>query len=250
MKQFLLVTDLDNTLIGDDHSLALLNNKLTEHRQKYDTKIVYATGRSLSLYRQLAQEKQLLSPDAIIAAVGTEIYYDPNCAPDITWSQQLSIGWDRDLIVSIVAHFADLIPQIDIENPPFKVSYYLAKEAAIEILPRLEARLKAENLEFQIIYSSKRDLDILPKYGNKGLAMEFLQKKWGVEPHNTVVCGDSGNDIALLNVNDERGIIVGNAKPELVLWDEVNPTPHHYLAKSSYAGGILEGLYYFGFLLP
>ncbi|HCF29166.1 MAG TPA: sucrose-phosphate phosphatase, partial [Cyanobacteria bacterium UBA11049] len=70
MTQFLFVTDLDNTLVGDDQALVELNRKLSQHRQEYGTKIVYATGRSPTLYRELQQEKQLLQPDALVAAVG------------------------------------------------------------------------------------------------------------------------------------------------------------------------------------
>ena len=54
MNPFLFVTDLDNTLVGDDLALSELNQHLDRHRQQYNSKIVYATGRSLYLYRLLA----------------------------------------------------------------------------------------------------------------------------------------------------------------------------------------------------
>jgi sucrose-6-phosphatase len=247
-RQFLIVTDLDNTLLGDDTALETLNQKLSENRQKYGTKIVYATGRTPLSYQHIAQEKHLLKPDALIASVGTEIYYDPQQEPDPNWSEQISIGWDRDVIVSTSAHFSDLVLQPDSEQRPFKISYHLGKDLAYAVIPLLEAKLKEKNVEFQLIYSRKWDLDILPKYGNKGLAMQYLQKKWQIAPTNTVVSGDSGNDIALFSIGEERGIIVGNAQKELILWDELNPIDYHYQAKACYAGGILEGLYYFGWL--
>lgn len=68
-----------------------------------------------------------------------------------------------------------------------------------------------------------------------------------IDPAQTVVCGDSGNDIALF-AGAERGIIVGNASYELLQWHNDNPADHHYLAEAACAGGILEGLNYFGFL--
>ena len=34
---FLFVTDLDNTLVGDDAALAQLNRQLSQHRQLYGT---------------------------------------------------------------------------------------------------------------------------------------------------------------------------------------------------------------------
>lgn len=248
MSPFLFVTDLDNTLVGDDQALVELNRQLNQHRGEYGTKIVYATGRSPTLYRQLQAEKQLLEPDAFIAAVGTEIYLNGSDTPDPTWSERLSQAWNRDLVVATTAHFADLVPQPDSEQRPFKVSFFLTEAIAMEVLPQLESLLQERGLDTKLIYSTGQDLDILPRHSDKGLAMQFLRQQWGIEPDQTVVCGDSGNDIALFSVGEERGIIVGNASSELLQWYNANPAGYRHLAKASYAGGILEGLKHFGFL--
>jgi hypothetical protein len=246
---FLFVTDLDNTLVGDDNALKELNQQLGQHRQEYGTKIVYATGRSLTSYHDLKAEKQLLDPDALIASVGTEIYDDDgDDAPDPAWSEELSPGWDRELAVATAAHYADLVPQEDSEQRPFKVSYLLTEEAAVEVLPRLKSQLSERGLDVKLIYSGGKDLDILPRNGDKGLAVKFLQQKWGIDSTRTVVCGDSGNDIALFSVGESRGIIVGNARPELRQWYSENSADYRYLAQAHCAGGILEGLHHFGFL--
>lgn len=246
---FLFVTDLDNTLVGDDNALKELNQQLSQHRQEYGTKIVYATGRSRQIYHELKTEKQLMKPDALIAAVGTEIYDDDGQnTPDPAWSEQLSQGWDRDLIVATAAHYSDLVPQPDSEQRPFKVSYFLTEEAAEEVLPRLDSMLAERGLNVKLIYSGGKDLDILPRKADKGLAVQFLQQKWGMDGTKTVVCGDSGNDIALFSVGDARGVIVGNARPELRKWYDENPADYRYMAQAHCAGGILEGLQYFKFL--
>lgn len=249
MAAFLFVTDLDNTLVGDDNALKKLNQQLSQHRQEYGTKIVYATGRSRQIYQELKLEKQLLNPDALIASVGTEIYDDDGQdTPDPAWSEKLSQGWDRDLAVATVTHYADLVPQPDTEQRPFKVSYFLTEDAAAEVLPRLELQFLESGLDVKLIYSGGHDLDILPRNADKGLAVQFLQQKWGIENTQTVVCGDSGNDIALFSVGEARGIIVGNARPELRQWYDNNPADYRYLAQAPCAGGILEGLYHFDFL--
>lgn len=250
MAAFLFVTDLDHTLVGDDNALQLLNQKLSQHRQDYGTKIVYATGRSRISYLRLKARKQLLEPDALIASVGTEIYHnDGNDVPDVAWSDKLSPGWDRELAVAIAGEYADLVPQAHSEQRPFKISYLVTEVAAAEVLPRLKLQLSDRGLDVNLIYSGGKDLDILPRNANKGLAVQFLQQKWGVEKTQTVACGDSGNDIALFSVGESRGIIVGNARPELVQWYKENPADYRYLARASCAGGILEGLGYFGFLV-
>lgn len=78
--------------------------------------------------------------------------------------------------------------------------------------------------------------------------MQFLRQKWKFAAEQTVVCGDSGNDIALFAVGQERGIIVGNAHPELLQWYQQHPADYRYLAQNRCAAGIMEGLKYFGFL--
>lgn len=243
----LFVTDLDNTLVGDDRALAELHQWLDAQRQTRNTKIVYSTGRSPILYRQLQAEKHLLEPDALVSAVGTEIYHQGQDTPDADWTAKICQGWDRDTIVASAAHFADLVAQPDTEQRPFKVSYYLTPEAAPAVISQLESLLRDRQLAVKLIYSGSQDLDILPRLADKGSAMLFLRQQWGIAPAQTVVCGDSGNDRALFEAGTERGIIVGNAQPELRQWYQEHATQHHYLAQAHCAGGILEGLQHFEF---
>ena len=247
MASFLFVTDLDHTLVGDDTALKTLNERLNTHRQEYGTKIVYATGRSLYLYRQIAEEKSLLPPDGLITSVGTEIYFNPAQAQfDSQWADILSEGWHREEIVAVASQYEQLTPQPNSEQNPFKISYYLDETSAEQVLVELEAELSNRGFQIKLVYSGSQDLDILPQRGDKGLAVQFLRQKWDVDAEKTVVCGDSGNDIALFR-GEEKGIIVGNAKPELRQWYRDNQSHSLYLAEAFCAGGILEGLKYFGF---
>ncbi|HIK10388.1 MAG TPA: sucrose-phosphate phosphatase [Oscillatoriaceae cyanobacterium M33_DOE_052] len=247
--QFLFITDLDHTFVGDADALRELQALLRQHRQAYGTKIVYATGRSPQLYRQLKAEQSLINPDALVTSVGTEIYYqDPSDVADREWSAILAPGWNREIVAATAAEFAELVPQPESEQRPFKLSYYISPELAAGILPKVESILQQQGLKVKLVYSGGKDLDFLPEKGNKGLAMQFLGQHWGISPERTVACGDSGNDIALFSVGSEKGIIVGNAKSELRQWYAQNRTPEIYLAQANYARGIVEGLKYFGFL--
>jgi sucrose-6-phosphatase len=248
MAKFMFVTDLDNTLVGDDQALVELNQMLSQHREEHGSKIVYATGRSLVLYRELEEEKNLLEPDALVVSVGTEIYLDGNDNVDSGWSAQIASGWNRDTVVTIAAQFYELKPQPYTEQRPFKVSFFLEEQASQPVLEKLESELQKYGLNIKLIYSSGIDLDIVPRQSDKGQAMQFLRQIWKFAAEETVVCGDSGNDIALFAVGNERGILVGNARPELIKWHSENPADCRYLAQNYCAGGILEGLKYFGFL--
>ncbi len=247
MNSFLFVTDLDNTLVGDDDALKTLNHQLASHREQFGTKIVYATGRSLYLYRLLAKHKRLLTPDALITSVGTEMYFHPEKEIfDSEWAKILSEGWNREEIVAITSKYKEIQFQPESEQNPFKISYYLAQSVADEILSKLKAELPEKGYNLRLIYSAGQDLDILPQHGNKGLAVKFLRERWDIAAKDTIACGESGNDVALFE-GEEKGIIVANAKPELLEWYEQNKNESLYLAKAACAGGILEGLEYFKF---
>jgi sucrose-6-phosphatase len=245
---FLLVTDLDNTLVGDKTALVLLNDYLNHHRLTYGSRIVYSTGRSPYSYQQLKTEQPLLTPDALVTGVGTAIFYGTEADPDPVWSEKLSQGWDRDEVVAIATKFADLLPQPTSEQGAFKVSYFLAEAVSADVLLELDTVLQRTGIQANIVYSSGKDLDILAAAADKGSAMQYLCQKWQFEPHRTIACGDSGNDLALFANGDHHGIIVGNARSELLAWHSANLSSKRYLAKTFCAAGILEGLQHFGFL--
>ena len=258
--RFLLITDLDHTLVGDDQAMENLSQKLAIHRQQHNTKIIYSTGRSLHLYQELEQDQkqkqaELIKPDILICAVGTEIYsYDHQnkLILDNNWSKNLSEAWDKDLVKQIADSFTPLIPQPGSEQRPFKVSYFLEKNTT-QVVSELNNSLLNSGLDIQVIYSysdniNYNNLDILPRKANKGMAMTFVREKLEIDVGQTVACGDSGNDIALFADREEKGIIVANAKQELLEWHKANPNKNRYLAKAEFAAGIEEGLRHFGFL--
>lgn len=240
----MLVTDLDNTLIGDNDALKCLNAWFKAHRQTYGSKLVYATGRSLKSYQRLVAQTSLLKADVLIASVGTEIYYLGN-ELDEAWSS-LSPGWNRAGIAAIAQQFPQLIPQPESEQRPFKLSFILTPANKF-ILPELEAQLIAEGMETEIIYGNDHDLDIVRRKVNKGSALTYICQVLEFTAEQTVVCGDSGNDIALFTANT-LGIIVGNARRELLQWHQDNLEGDRYLAQAHYAAGIIEGLEYFGIM--
>ncbi|MEO9127701.1 MAG: sucrose-phosphate phosphatase, partial [Microcoleus sp.] len=224
--KFLLVTDLDNTLVGDDAATQVFNQRLQSMRSQIC--LVYATGRSHASTCELIAEKQLLAPDYLIAGVGSEIYQDG--ALDLDWAEHLSQDWDKMAIASLAQQFSPLKSQSLQEQNPWKISYCLEPSAENRsIIQALQQKLTASGLAAQIIFSSNRDVDILPQTSNKGNALTYLQKRLQIPSEATLVCGDSGNDISMFE-QDVRGVIVANAMSELLAWHRQCGTKHHYLA--------------------
>jgi sucrose-6-phosphatase len=258
----LLITDLDNTLVGDHKATQTFNKRIQEQRSQIC--LVYSTGRSLASFRQLLQEQRLLQPDYLITGVGTGIYHFQQAgnSPQVTapgwlegarldpvWANLLSQSWNRSAIADLARHFPALVPQADTEQNPWKLSFLvnLSDSAADQLLATLNSQLQQANLMAQVVFSSGRDLDILPLGANKGNAATFLRQQLQIPATAALVCGDSGNDISLFE-HAQLGVIVQNAQPEILEWYHHHRQPGHYLARQPYAWGILEGLEHLNFL--
>lgn len=97
-----------------------------------------------------------------------------------------------------------------------------------------------------------RFIDIVPLYAGKLQALEYVRRKLGFDHANTIACGDSGNDLDMLDGN-HHAIVVGNAHEELRRWalDSVKDDERSrslLMVEKHRAFGILEGLQSLGFL--
>jgi sucrose-6-phosphatase len=244
-EKICIVTDLDNTLVGNAPATQEFNQKILDWAGR--VRLIYATGRSYRSARELQQRVDLLEPDYWITGVGSEIHQGETIVTG--WSTYLSHQWDRSVLLSIAKQvskeFPGLIPQPEDTFNEHKISFYLYHDQADEILALLRDRISQSGLAAQVIYSSNEDVDILPIRCDKGLAMRYVMKKTRFENQNTIVCGDSGNDVGLFKQNT-LGIVVGNARSELLEWCRENSDNRVLLARSECAAGILEGLAHFG----
>ena len=120
----------------------------------------------------------------------------------------------------------------------YKISYYV-ETASVDFLAEIKQTLGELSCHVYLIYSSNRDLDVLPRGVNKGTASAYLASFWSVPEQQVFVSGDTGNDLSLFE-NGFRGIVVGNAHTELknLRSDQI------YHAQKCYAAGVQEGLSY------
>ncbi len=241
MKDLLLVTDLDHTLVGDRPALARLNKTLETLRSRIA--LVYATGRSLAGARQLQQEEHLLEPDGWATGVGSTLLWRGQ--PDPLWDTMLGKHWHRPALKALLSHWSDLAMQPASEQTPYKLSYELTRprqgKEAREFENHLRACLGQAGLQAQVVFSSGCQLDLLPPAAGKGPVTAHLQQKLGLRPDQVLCCGDSGNDRSML-AGPWWGLMVSNARPELVdWWQQARPDTlvrsHH-----PYAGAISHGL--------
>jgi len=234
----LLITDIDNTLIGDDDSLYQLLDLLDEHRSELAWGV--ATGRSLELTLEAMTEFNIPMPDILICSVGTEMYYGPDLRLDKGWQQHISHKWKPEPIKEALEEFDFLVFQEAEGQRSHKISYYL--ENKDDRLQQIQQVLDERKLRCQVIYSHNQFLDILPSRASKGKAVSYLRFKYDFLPRHVMVAGDSGNDADMLQGNT-RGLVVGNHSEELAF---LKDAPRLYFSTGEYAAGIIEGLHHYG----
>lgn len=260
--RYMLVSDLDHTMVQNEdptHKYLLEFNRIWNGHFAHDSVLVYSTGRSPVLYRQLWEEAPLLTPQVLICSVGTEVFYlkDGTYQPDPAWNKHLDQGWNREEVLHYIAMFPELKAQAATEQRIHKLSYLLhagSAEAATQLLSRLEGELAGAGLAAKIIYSGGVDVDIISTHAGKGRALEFILgqvKEAGCWPTQGVqVNGDSGNDVELFQVPGVQGCVVSNAHPELMSFAQKNPSPLIFMATLPCAGGIVEAMQSFSVIPP
>lgn len=236
----LVITDLDNTLTGDDQSLREL---LETIREREYIGFGISTGRRLDSAMQLIEEMNLPQPDLICAGVGTELYYGDNLTADRTWRKQIGLHWTPDKIRTLFEGVDGIFIQDDNQQSEFKISFDIDTKVGPSIA-QVKRMLREAGIRARVVFSRNMYLDIIPNRGGPGVAVRHVLYKWGFSPEKVLVAGDSGNDEGMLK-GRTLGVVVGNYSSEL---EKLRDWPRIYFAKGHHARGILEGINYYQFL--
>jgi sucrose-phosphate synthase len=237
----LLISDIDNTLLGDAEGLHELLQRLKEAGGQVGFGI--ATGRRLDSAVKVLREWDVPLPDVMITAVGSEIHYGPQRVEDLGWRQHIDYRWKPDALRAVMSGVPGVRLQPKSEQRLHKISYYYDPETAPEVR-EIVRLLRVHDLHANVIFSHQQFLDVLPIRASKGLALRYLALKWGLPPERFLVAGDSGNDEEMLTGNT-LGVVVGNHSPEL---EHLRGQPRIHFAAGEYAWGIVEGLDHYDFL--
>jgi sucrose-6F-phosphate phosphohydrolase len=232
VTRWLFSTDVDDTILGDDDSLAILAAELKTKRERVI--LTLNSSRPCASVRKSMQENPLLpEPDFLVGALGTEIEIGGKGQRLEEYTDTLSSKWDRGEIEALMnrlqlqAHPAEF-------QTPHKASYSIKNN---EQYKQVQALLEDSGIESKVIHSGHTNLDFIPKNAGKGAAIQYLRSLLNIDLTRIVVAGDSLNDIDMFKLPN-KVIIVANAEAEIksLMGDNI------YHAQSRFAAGVLEGL--------
>lgn len=238
--EYVLVSDIDNTLLGERDGLRVLLRWLRRSRARVAFGV--ATGRVLPLALSVLEEWEVPVPDVLITGVGSEVTWGDGLSRDAGWTEHLRDGWRRDEVEEALGPLPGLVRQPEAQQGEHKVSY--DRDAAVAPpVNRIARLLQSRGLNVRLVYSHDRHLDVLPARASKGLAIRYLAARLDLPVRRFLVAGDSGNDVEML-VEDTLGVVVGNHSLEL---EPLRGLDQIYFARAPSARGILEGIRHYGF---
>jgi sucrose-6F-phosphate phosphohydrolase len=190
------------------------------------------------------EARQLPEPDYIIGSTGTELYAALyNFEND--FRKRLGEAWDLELVQKIVSSVPGVLHEPSEGLLSFKSSWTWLRARSDEI-EKLKRRLNHGSNRAHVDYSCGYFLDVVPASAGKGRALAWLCARLNILLRDVLVAGDSGDDTSMFLLPGVKGITPGNALPELLDRLAKDST---FIAPSSLADGVLEGLQHFSVTL-
>jgi sucrose-phosphate synthase len=237
----ILVTDLDQSLLGNPADLPHFLEVLRENR-KYTT-FGIATGRRLDTALKALRQYHIPEPDVLITSGGTVIHYNPDLTADIWWSQHIDRRWTPQEVRRVLSDLPGLELQPKLQQSRFKISYFYDSDLAPSI-EEINSLLYQEDLAVNVILSFGQYLDILPIRASKGQALRYVADRWGIPLEQILVAGGSGADEDMMRGNTLAVVVANRHHEEL---SHLVNSDRIYYAKQAYTLGILEAIEHFDF---
>ncbi len=236
-----LIADLDQTLVGDEDSLARLSAMIRAGRKTAAFGI--ATGRPLDSALRVIRRHGIPAPDILITALGSEIHYGQELLSDDWWSRHIDYQWNPRAVHRILDKIDGLIPQTRDQQGPFKVSYFY-DAAQAPSFEELQTLFYQAEMSVNLSLSFGQFLDILPNRASKGMALRYAAHQMDIALNRILVAGGSGSDADMMRGNTMAVIVADRHDDELT---ELADLDRVFLPRGKYAAGILEAIDTFDF---
>ena len=236
-----IVTDLDQSLIGDKAALRELLTVIRENRKNVSFAI--ATGRRVDSAMAVMKKQGIPSPDIFITSLGTRIQYGQALTDDDVWADHIDYDWSVRRIRLALSRLPGLIPQEQRQQTPFKISYYYDEQNAPS-LDELNTLLRQQEITANVVMSFGQFLDVIPARASKGQALRYVAQRLEIPLEQMLVAGGSGADEDMMRGNTLAVVVANRHHEELSLLPSKDRI---YFAKKSYAAGIIEAVEHYDF---
>lgn len=237
MKDKLIVTDLDGTLLNATHEVSDFNYYWIKKFQENNGFFTFATGRMNQSVRQYITSLHIDFP--VITYNGAQIYCPKK--NKVIYKKRLIISkkfidfmQDSMSFVEIAIFYDDQVftlnkgrlvqemeqkerietQPITIEKIPKEITKIVFMSSDITKLKLIEQGVSKQFSNSEFVYSEPNYLEVLPIETSKGNALKEIKRRYSLQDLYTVSFGNNLNDISLLDEAD-IGIAVKNSNPEL-----------------------------------
>ncbi|MDC3415848.1 Cof-type HAD-IIB family hydrolase [Aquibacillus salsiterrae] len=242
MTYKMVVLDMDDTLLRDDHTISARTKKALMQAQQHGVKVVLASGRPTFGMRQVADELNLADYGSFILSFNggkiinwktqTELFSSTLSVSAVEKLYEISVQENvfihtyvgdqiitekanpyttieselTGLPISVVDNFVEGVPE-----PVVKVLMVEAQEKLKPIETKLKAALASD---FSIMRSKPFFLEFTEKGVTKGTSLNKLIETLGIKQEEVIAMGDSYNDQEMIEFAG-LGVAMGNAPADI-----------------------------------
>jgi sucrose-phosphate synthase len=236
-----IVTDLDQSLIGDDIALHSFLELIRENRR--NVFLAIATGRRVDSALALMKKHGIPRPDILITSLGTRILYGQDLTEDDLWTDHIDHNWSARRVRLALAQVPGMLLQEQNQQTSFKISWYYDPSQAPGI-DEVNTLLRQQEIAANVVLSFGQFLDVIPVRASKGQALRYVAQRLEIPLEQILVAGGSGADEDMMRGNTLAVVVANRHHEELSLLPERDRI---YFARQSYAAGIAEAIEHYDF---
>ncbi|MDM5191017.1 Cof-type HAD-IIB family hydrolase [Bacillus sp. DX4.1] len=242
MSYKMIVLDLDDTLLRDDHTISPRTKQALMQAQEQGVKVVLASGRPTFAMRHIAKELRLedfgsfilsFNGAKIINCKTDEELFSSTLSPEIVHnlykiSLDENVGIHTyigdDIITEANNQYTEIeatitgMPIIEVDSftnavqgPVVKVLMVEDPEHLVKVEEKLQKQLEGE---LSVMRSKPFFLEFTEAGVTKGTSLNQLIQKLGIEREEVIAMGDSYNDQAMIEFAG-LGVAMGNAPADI-----------------------------------